>query len=227
MRVEAGVAAHLRLAEAAGARLRFNEPVVDWSVDGGGVRVECRSEVFRADRLVIAGGPWSGALIEDLGIPLRVLRKHLYWYAPQSAGYRQDEGMPCFFHETPQGYFYGFPAIDALGVKLARHDGGREIPAPSTPHPEDPEDRHGVEAYASQFLPDLGSRLTGQAGCYYTVTPDEHFIVDRHPRQPQVTVVAGLSGHGFKFASVLGELACRLALEQPMSLDTALLRIQR
>lgn len=227
LRVEECVAAHLSQAARASATLRHQQAVRSWAVEGDGVAVTTDDGIERAGRLVIAGGPWSGPLLGQIGVPLQVLRKHQYWYSPKQNGYRQCEGFPCFFHETPAGYFYGFPSLDDSGVKAARHSGGTKIGQPTTEHPVDDEDRLLVEHYLSEFLPGLGNRLTTQLGCYYTVTADENFIVDLHPEHEQVVVVAGLSGHGFKFTSVLGELASQLAIEGKTSLDASFLRIGR
>lgn len=227
LRVEACVKAYLSQAEQASATLRYGQTVRRWRSVGSGVEVITDAGTERAAGLVFAGGAWSGQLLGQFGMPLRVLRKHQYWYAPTSPGYRQCDGFPCFFHETPEGYFYGFPSIDGSGVKVARHSGGTPIDCPTPTHPSDPHDQQLVEHYLREYLPGVGNRLLHQAGCYYTVTPDEHFVVDVHPQFNQIAVVAGLSGHGFKFASVLGELASQFVSQQPRSMDTTLLRIQR
>lgn len=231
LRVEACVETHLQLAQQHSATLKFRQRVRRWTIDGDGVTVSTDEGVQRAAHLVVACGAWSQPMLGKLGMPLRVLRKHLYWYQPQQTGCTEREGFPCFFHETPAGYFYGFPATDgagdSAGVKVARHSGGTEIDAPTPTHPSDPADQALVEDYLRDFLPGVGTDLIDQQGCYYTVTPDEHFILDRHPEQDQVTIVAGLSGHGFKFTSVLGELAGKLASGEPTMLDTSLLRIDR
>jgi monomeric sarcosine oxidase len=227
LRVEACVKAHLQCAANASATLRHGEPVTQWLIDGCGVAVTTAAGVERASRLVIAGGPWSGAILKQPGFPLRLLRKQQYWYSPQRPGYRESDGFPCFFCETPSGHFYGFPSINDAGVKVARHSGGPVIDATSRDHPPDPEDRKLVEDFLRAHLPGVGHRLLSRAGCYYTMTPDEHFIVDTHPSHDQVTVIAGLSGHGFKFTGVLGEIACQIATGRPASYDTELLGLGR
>ena len=63
--------------------------------------------------------------------------------------------------------------------------------------------------------------------CFYTMSPDEHFLVDRHPRDEQVLLVAGLSGHGFKFTSVLGEALAELALDDQTKLPIEFLSLRR
>ncbi len=165
-------------------------------------------------------------MLGDVGVKLQVLRKHLYWFETEKTGFDLDDGFPCFFHETPSGFFYGFPSIDRSGVKVARHSGGEEIDQPEETHPPDAADRDLVNRYVAEYLPGVSDKVLAQAGCYYTVTADEHFVVDVHPEHPQVTIVAGLSGHGFKFTSVLGEIASQLATRQATSQDLDLFAIR-
>ncbi len=226
LKVEACVAAHLRLADQAGATLVHETPVVQWQADGDGVVVSTPRDNYRAARLIVAAGAWTTQILSEIGVPLQVLRKHQYWYQPTSAGFHQREGFPCFFHETPAGYFYGFPAFDEVGVKIARHSGGTPINVPAENLPCDEADRRLAEQYSMEYLPGLGTSLINQSGCYYTVTPDEHFVVGLHPQHAQVVVVAGLSGHGFKFTSVLGELASQLAIDGQTQLRTDLFAIR-
>ena len=103
LRVEACVEAHLRRAKEQSATLRHGQTVRRWTAEGRGVKVTTDSGVEQAERLVIACGPWSGPLLGELGIPLRVLRKHQYWYRPAGHGFAEANGFPCFFFETPSG----------------------------------------------------------------------------------------------------------------------------
>ncbi|WP_182867359.1 N-methyl-L-tryptophan oxidase [Stieleria mannarensis] len=227
LRVEDCVEAHLRLAEQASATLRHDRPVRQWRTTGQGVEVTTDDGIEVAAKLVIAGGPWNGTLLSSHGIRLRVLRKYQYWYRPKLSGYAQHDGFPCFFHETPTGYFYGFPGIGDEGLKVARHSGGTPVESPTSPHPIDREEQRQIEDFLKGYLPGVGAQLKAQSGCYYTMTADEHFVVDLIPNAPQVAVVAGLSGHGFKFTSVMGELASQLAIDGETMLDTSLLRFGR
>lgn len=227
LRVENCVRRQLELAKAAGAELLHETTVIAWTNDGSGVRVSTEHGEHRAAKVVIAGGPWSGTLASQCGLPLKVLRKHQYWYRPQSHGYDLNDDFPCFFHETPAGCFYGFPSMNGTGLKVARHSGGTVIDGPTETHSCDKQDRQLNEDYLRAFLPGVGNELVDQKGCYYTCTPDEHFVVDTLPGNDRVTLIAGLSGHGFKFTSVLGELASQLATGVTPKLTIDLFGIQR
>lgn len=213
LRVERCVAAHLALAERAGSTIRWQTPVTGLEWDEKGVTVHAATESFRADGVVCCPGAWAPALLPGLP-PMRVLRKHLHWYAAERRPWHVDAGCPVFFFEMPQGYFYGFPAIDSRGVKLAEHSGGEVVVDPSSvSRRTDPVDARRVRDFAAECLPSLAGPPTDHAVCMYTMTPDEHFLVDLHPDCRRVAIAAGFSGHGFKFASVLGEILAELSLD--------------
>jgi sarcosine oxidase len=214
LRVEDCVRTHVDEALRLGAELRTGEAVQAWRFDGGQFVVETDRERYTAPRLVLAPGAWAGQLLAELQIPLRVVRKHLHWLRNDDPRLREDSGCPAFFYETPEGYYYGFPQIDDRGVKAAEHSGGDEVADPlQVDRSLDPAELARVQAFLADRLPGVSAQPTGHAVCMYTMTTDEHFLVDRHPRWPQAAFVAGLSGHGFKFTPVLGEILAQLVLD--------------
>lgn len=229
LRVEDCVRAHQRMACEEGATCVHGVKVESWKADGSGVEVVTDQGTERADRLVIAGGPWSGNLLAELNLELQVLRKHMYWFQASGTHYNYDYegGFPCFFHETAEGFFYGFPSIHGSGVKVARHSGGEPLAEPIEATETDDDDRAMINDYTAKYLPGVSNQMCVWSPCYYTSTPDEHFIIDTLPSQPQVTIVAGLSGHGFKFTSVLGEIASQLATTGSSTHDISLFAIDR
>ena len=183
--------------------------------------------MIQGRRLIVTAGPWAGELLADLGLRLEVRRKHQYWYEAGPA-YAALHGCPAFLFELPEGIFYGIPQIDERGLKLAEHTGGEVVHDPlSIDRQIDDADRGRVEAFALRYLPDVSRRLLDHSVCMYTMSPDEHFILDRHPQHPQVFFAAGLSGHGFKFTCVLGEALAELALEGGTDLPIGFLRCDR
>ncbi|MCP4380494.1 MAG: N-methyl-L-tryptophan oxidase [Hyphomicrobiales bacterium] len=212
--VERSVLAHLRLAEAAGARLAAGDEVTGWQASADGIVVETAHQRYQADKLIVTAGAWAAGLLADLAIPLFVRRKHLHWYACGAPQYQADNGCPCFFYETPDGLFYGFPEVDGGGVKVAEHTGGIDIADPLADNKAvDPQDRARIEDFVRTCLPGVSTTPLQHSVCYYTVSPDGHFIVDRHPQYGNVAFAAGLSGHGYKFATVIGEVLADLALD--------------
>lgn len=212
--VEDCVQAHAEAAVQAGADLLCGVQVLGWKADGQGVTVETDNEVLTADRLVIAAGAWAGDLLRTIGVPFQVLRKPLFWYRNNEPSYRQDAGCPCFFFESPAGLFYGFPQINESGVKLAEHTGGLPVADPlNVDRSLNIGEQQQIESFLVDYLPGVSCECTAHAVCMYTMSPDGHFIVGRHRRYPQVAFAAGLSGHGFKFTSVLGEILAELSLD--------------
>jgi glycine/D-amino acid oxidase-like deaminating enzyme len=128
----------------------------------------------------------------------------------------------------PHGVFYGFPNIDDLGVKVAEHSGGKVVADPlGDPRVIDPADLARVEQFLQTHLPGVNRRLGRHSVCFYTMSPDEHFIVDRNPANENTLLAAGLSGHGFKFTNVLGEALADLALAGRTELPIGFLGLGR
>jgi len=212
--VEQAVEAHTALAQQRGAELRVGETIVGWRCDDGTVQVTTDRETYRADRLIVSPGAWAGALLAQLGIAFEVRRKPLYWFRTRGETYRPERGTPGFLFDLPDGCFYGMPQIDALGLKAAEHSGGQAVADPLNVDRENhPDEERRVADFLTRHLVECTREVTQHAVCMYTMTADAHFVVDRHPEFPQVAFAAGLSGHGFKFTTVLGEVLCQLALD--------------
>ena len=227
--VEECIRHYMSEAQRLGSELRFNQRVQGWSLQGNEVCVTTDSEKFYSPRLVVAAGAWANALLADLGLPLRVLRKHLHWYpVGTQATYSLQKHSPTFFYETSAGYFYGFPVRDERGLKVAQHSGGETVQDPlNVDRSVDVVEREQVDRFLREHLPDVERPASHHAVCMYTMSPDEHFIIDRHPGHPQIAFAAGLSGHGFKFASVLGESLVQLAIDGKTSLPMEFLSLRR
>lgn len=215
---EAAIAAHLRAAAAAGAELRFEEPALAWEAapSGDRVRVTTPRGAYEAGRLVIAAGAYAPELLSDAGIPLSVQRNVLYWLEPtRDRKLFQPGRCPIYIWEAAGGLaLYGFPELAGApaGVKVAFHGHG-PLTTPDTIDREvHPDEVAHLRAWLAGRMPALaGGALTGTATCMYTLTPDQHFLLDAHPRHPQVLVASPCSGHGYKFASAIGEVMADLA----------------
>lgn len=212
--VEECVRAHVAAAVRRGAEVHAEQVVRGWKPDGDGVRVETDRASYRAGRLIVTAGAWAQQILAGLGVQLEVLRKELFWFRTRSDAYRVESGFPGFLYDLPGGCFYGFPQIDDAGIKVAEHSGGRPVPDPANVDRElDQEDLARLAGFVGSYLPDATAECLSHAVCMYTMSPDGHFLLDRHPEYPQVAFAAGLSGHGFKFAGVLGEELARLTIE--------------
>lgn len=213
--VERTITALVGRARRHGATVLSGERVIDWSATNGEIRVRTQRGAYAADRLIVSAGAMAAELLRDLALPIEVLRKPSYWVRPRERGFSIREGWPGFLYELPEGQFYGAPSIDGRGVKVAEHTGGTLVSDPRQVDRGDrAEDRERVDGFLRKAIPSALGEWTGYSVCLYTVTPDRHFIVDRHPDHPNVWFAAGLSGHGYKFAPVLGEILGDRVLER-------------
>lgn len=220
---EEAVRAQIRVAARDGATLRFGERVVSWEPTGTGVRVSTETETFTAGHLVLAAGAWAPRLL-GRPTPLAVERQVMHWYEPAGGTKPFAVGHhPVFVWEDSDGdQIYGFPALRGeTDVKVTFF---RRI-VPTDP---DHVDRtvHAAEidelTHALEHkIPSL-TRHSRAATCLYTLTPDHHFVVGPHPHRPHVTVAAGFSGHGFKFAPVIGHALADLATRGETDHDISL-----
>jgi sarcosine oxidase len=214
-RPEMTVAAHINLAESAGADLHFGEPVIEFSETAGGVSVTTARGTYTAGQLVICPGAWAPALLAEFGIPITVERQVLYWFDPRG-GTTPFEEHPIWIHEDATGMqAYGFPAIDGPGggVKVAFFRKG----VVCTPETIDRTVRENeiteMRDRVARVVPALDGPCLHSATCMYSNTPDEHFVIARHPASENITVACGFSGHGFKFVPIVGEILADLAID--------------
>ncbi|VTT97963.1 methyltryptophan oxidase : Sarcosine oxidase OS=Sphaerobacter thermophilus (strain DSM 20745 / S 6022) GN=Sthe_0190 PE=4 SV=1: DAO [Gemmataceae bacterium] len=210
--VEDCVRAHIDSAVSLGADIRAEEPVRSWEAVGGGVRVTTDRGTYSAAKLVVTAGAWATRLLADVGDGLKVMRQTLLWFdaGPRRAEFTRDR-FPLFICDAPGAPFYGFPAIDPHGLKIARHYGQPELSDPDgVDWDVTADDASAIRPLMDAHIPGLGALMKGQV-CMYTVSPDHHFVIDSHPAHPQVSVACGFSGHGFKFASAVGEVLADLA----------------
>ena len=208
LKVERCLHAHLEGARSFGAEIFEDTRVKNICRDGSGFKVKLDGSEVSVRKLVISAGPWASGFLEakfmERLVPFRV---PLFWFRPK------DDRLfakTCFAFDLPEGFFYGFPPLSAYGSKLALHKTGmkiEDIDRFSRAIPESESAPFGP--FLRDRIPHLQGESSKEASCIYTMTPDEHFIVDE---DRGLVVLAGFSGHGFKFASVMGEVAKDLVL---------------
>jgi sarcosine oxidase len=227
--VEECVLAHVREARKLGAVVRAGEPVLSWQAGKGGVSVRTQSGHYSAARLVITAGPWAGRLLEAWGSRLTVMRQVMLWCGTRDDRQFRRSLFPLFVAETPDGIFYGFPVLDAAeGMKTAQHYGAPELRGPEeVDRTIRPGEEEKVRRFHRDHLPGVDGPVRRAAVCIYTLTPDRHFLIDLHPEHPNVALAAGFSGHGFKFASVVGEVLADLVDNGHTELPIEMFRLSR
>src|SRR6266496_3451551 len=178
---------------------------------------EAAAGVVRPERGVVAAGAWVPRLVPGLDLRLRVVRRVQAWFETPSLEAFSPKSFPVFLRHQPGGEaaWYGCPSLDGATVKVGLHSWpGIDEPVDPVegPRPPDGADADRVAAVVEATLPDLRPRPVRMQSCMYTLTPDQHFAVGQRRDLPGLTLLAGFSGHGFKFAPVLGEVAAQLAL---------------
>lgn len=221
------VNALLRVAAARGASLRDNEAVTGLELDQDHVEVRTAKGRYQADKLVITAGPWLGEVIKSLSAALHIEQQQvLYLKVNQAETFAS--GMPLFINRDPDATVYGFPLFDRPNaIKVSDHAN-----APTITFKERLTELMGERAKETvrnvqTFLPDATGELIHHELCLYTKTPDEHFILDKHPEFANVVIGGGFSGHGFKFGPVLGEILRDLVLEGRSKHDLSLFGLGR
>ncbi|GJL92936.1 N-methyl-L-tryptophan oxidase [Hyphococcus sp.] len=196
------------------AAVREDTPVLSWRKMGSQIELETKTGAFSFDRVVMAPGAYASGLLGRAGALVRPMRKALFWTAPGDDRHRFSNGFIPFGVEEQDGrFYYGFPAIDEDGVKLGEHTGGAWVSAAEDGAPEAAQlAREDAEAFMRRRTPGLSPAISKQQSCLYEMSPDGHFIIDKHPDCEEISFAIGLSGHGFKFAPVLGEALTDLAL---------------
>jgi sarcosine oxidase len=191
LEAERSVHAHADAARGAGATLLTNEPVLDWSSSGDGVEVVSATGVYEADRLILCPGAWAAELLHLPPEHFAVERQTIAWFdAPGLAA------SPVFVVEEDDGAnYYGIAAGGRLKVGRMHAD-----------------DVETLRDFAQRRFLEAGALVETQT-CLFTNTPDHHFVIGLHPDATNVAVASACSGHGFKFAPVVGEILADLALE--------------
>jgi sarcosine oxidase len=215
IRPEQAIAAQLRLAADVDAELRFRERVVDWRPASlGGLEVETDLGVYAADYLVIAAGAWTGSFVPDVKLPIEIERIPVFWFEPNAPVADVAHGrLPVWLMDTrADGTFYGFPYDDEAGLKVSRHHSGDIVDPDTVNRAERPADVERVRAFMRGHMAAADGPLRTSTVCLYATTPDLAFVVDVHPAVPGVAYASACSGHGFKFAPVIGEILADLAL---------------
>lgn len=217
---EEAILAYRHLALKNGAALLTNTPVHQIYYHQEGVTVQTEKGAFHADQLIVTAGAWIGKLLSTLSLPVQPIRKTVAWFEAERSLYDYSR-FPSFFFDFPDKRYYGFPSIDGSGVKVGRQDFGQ---------PTDPDivnrqfgvyetDEGDVRRFLQTYMPQAAGKLIQGRVCLITKTPDEGFIIDQHPEYPHVTIASVCSAHGFKFASVMGQILSQKVMQAEIEFD--------
>src|SRR5262249_14712930 len=176
----------------------------------------------------VGGGSWIKPLLPDWPVPIRVTRQVVGWFAPSDPAIFARERCPIFMIENPDGIFYGFPRGPWPGIKFAKHHHADETIDPSLDtRPMDGADEAALRPALAAHVPAANGALLAAQTCRYTMTPDGDFILDRLPGAANIIVASPCSGHGFKFAPVIGEIVADLVTRGDTSHHISRFRLAR
>jgi sarcosine oxidase len=218
-----------RLALEAGATIRAREPMLDIAaIPGGGVRVRTPAGTYEAGRLVVATGAWIGALVPHLRTIAVPERQALGWFRPRKPDLFQLGVFPVSNLKSDVGHFYQFPMFDIPGFKIGLYHHLRETgDADALEREPNATDLAALRRGLSAFFPEADGDLLALRTCFFTNTPDEHFILDALPGVPEVVVASPCSGHGYKFASAIGEILADMAMDRTPPFDLSMFKLSR
>jgi sarcosine oxidase len=223
------VAAHVDRAMRLGAEVHGQEGVIDWGAHDNGVTVRTHRGRYHAGGVVFCGGPWTDLLVRRLGVDLVVTRQVWGWVQPKQFEPFALGTLPVWGIDHLDGSIhYGFPMLpDDPGIKIAHHKPGQPVNPDAVNRDPQPGDEETFRPTLHYHLPDADGPLVSLRVCLYTNSPDSHFILDRHPKHERVWVACGFSGHGFKFATVVGEAMADLATAGKTGLPIGFLGLSR
>ena len=222
------IVTHVQAAERAGAAVHSQETVLDWEIRGDGVQVRTDRDTYTAGRLVVTVGPWAANQVPELASYAVPERQVMGWFQPKRPELYAADAFPVFGLFTEEGRYYGFPSHAVPGFKIGRaHHLLQKVDPDAINREVHPEDEDILRQAVNRYFPLAAGKLLDGKTCMYTNTPDEHFMIGTLDGQPQVSVAAGFSGHGFKFASVIGEIMADLAQSGATEHDINLFRLDR
>ncbi len=222
--VEASLETLRHLAKREGAELKGQEGMTSWKNTPHGIEVTTVNGQYLCDQLVITTGGWSSRWVQSERPTLKPRRVPQMWFeAPEVY-----EKIPCFAFDLPADFYYGFPSQKGMGVKLAAYKPVDDVGDPTNVDQKIPESaKKEIGGIVQRFLPKVATTHSAEKMCFYTLTPDEDFLVGIHPKERNVIVATGGSGHAFKFMPVIGEIVADLALHGKTPLPIGFLGFER
>ncbi|MGC1459280.1 MAG: N-methyl-L-tryptophan oxidase [Steroidobacteraceae bacterium] len=216
-------------AKAHGASVRLNTRVI--AVEPVGERVQIvleGGERIEAGSAVVAAGAWIGDLLPDVAAHLRLTRQPLVWFQPPQPTPVGPDRMPAFLFQTASDLVYGLPNVCGTGVKVASHLSGGELSSAEQARAEvSQQEVEYLQGLIRRYVPAAAGPLVNTSACIYTRSQDGHFVVGLHPQAPQLVIASPCSGHGFKFASVMGEILADLAIDRKTDRPIDLFSVER
>ncbi len=226
---EGSITAHVNGACDHGAEIHGHEKMIGWEANGDGYAIQTSHDRYEVGQIVFTVGAWASK-VAGLSVQVRPERAVLGWFQPKENAARFGVGsLPVWIIDSPDGgHFYGLPVFGIPGFKLGRLSRNLDEVDPDLPLLEpDSRDEQDLRQFLEKHFPDANGSLLSMQTAFFEHSPDRHFIIGELPDFPGAWVIAGLSGHGFKYASALGELAKDLLVQRKSGYDLSPFRLDR
>lgn len=215
--------------EKLGVTILENHQVQAINYSDDSIRICTSTGYIFAKKTVITAGAWIPKLLPELHLEIEPIRKTFGWFKTLADNLYSKQ-FPCFVFDTHNvGHYYGFPDYNGEGLKVGRMDLGDVIDPDEVNRDfyATSKEEEDLRSFLGQFLPQANGKLNDGKVCLFSMTPDEDFIIDFHPENPNIIIAGGFSGHGFKFASVIGKILTDLAIEGKTYRDISFLQLNR
>ena len=226
---EGSITAHVNGACDHGAEIHGCEKVVRWRANQTGYVIETAHSRYEVGQIVFTVGAWAAKVLGS-AVRIRPERAVLGWFQPTTNAALFGVGsLPVWIVDSPDGgHFYGLPIFGIPGFKLGRLSVNLDEVDPDLPLREpDSSDERDLRQFLEKHFPDANGWLLSMQTAFFEHSPDRHFIIGELPNFAGAWIIAGLSGHGFKYASALGELAKDLVVERKGGYDLFAFRLDR
>jgi len=233
---EKAIRLYAKQAEKNGAIIHSNQKVIEWKKDGGNIIIKTDKNTYHCNKLIITAGAWAGKMIPGFADKIKVTRQFIAWIKTKNDDQFALNNFPCWMvgDDDKHGCYYGFPLLDTKkfgepeGLKMAHHFPYQITDPDNVNRQTTKEDIENVKYCLNKYLPGVFESVLSTKICLYGNSPDENFIIDKLPGfEDNVSIACGFSGHGFKFASVIGEILADLAITGRTSLPMDFLNAKR
>ena len=212
LRADKCISAYLSLASDLGAEIHAREPLQTWKSHENGIEITTPNGIYNTSRLIICAGSWASKLVPELEPYIKPERQVVGRFQTHSPETFRLGNFPVFQLEVNEGRFYGFPSYETPGIKIGKyHHLFQQVDPDNMNREINQEDQNVLKECLIKYFPTASGSVLSLETCLFTNTPDEHFLIGLHPNDPNVSIAAGFSGHGFKFCSLIGEVLSDLA----------------
>ena len=233
---EKAIRLYARQAKQNGVIIQSNEKVINWEREGANIIVRTDKDSYQCNKLIITAGAWAGKMIPGLADKIKVTRQFVAWIKTKNDDQFELNKFPCWMigDDVKHGCYYGFPLLDTekfgepAGLKLAHHFPFQTTDPDNVNRQPTEVDIENLKYCLNKYLPGVFDSILHTKICLYANSPDENFIIDQLPGyEENVSIACGFSGHGFKFASVVGEILADLSINGKTDLPIKFLNANR